>query len=347
MTSRGRRSGSRGARRRGLPRELLYTAASFTVFFLAAEGLSRLLVSPPDVETRLEHEKLIEVLGLPALNRTMEFDPELFWRLKPELRALRVAGRIREHPISFSVTTHAGLRSAPVPLGKRRPRILAMGDSTTFGVGVEDGETWPSRLEELLRREGAPAEVVNAGVPGYTAFQGKVFLERRGLRMRPDVVVACFGFNDADEGMPSSDPDVARALVLRRWEAPLLLHSRFYFGIKRALGAWQTPRVSGKEARLSPDRFYETLGEIKALCDRAGARLVLLVWPYEGQVAARDPSLVEHQITAALFSRNEGVPLVSLVEAFIRDGRPLFLDHIHANSDGCRVAAEALLPFVR
>ena len=55
---------------------------------------------------------------------------------------------------------------------ENNPRILAVGDSFTFGVQVSDDETWPSALERRLH-----AEVVNAGVGGYGFGQA-------GLRAR-------------------------------------------------------------------------------------------------------------------------------------------------------------------
>jgi hypothetical protein len=44
-------------------------------------------------------------------------------------------------------------------------RILALGDSTTFGWGVEDHESWPARLQARLDERGLAVEVLNAGVP--------------------------------------------------------------------------------------------------------------------------------------------------------------------------------------
>ncbi|MFQ5457993.1 MAG: hypothetical protein ACE5FC_06025 [Myxococcota bacterium] len=66
-----------------------------------------------------------------------------------------------------------------------RPRVLAVGDSFTFGYGVEESEAWPARLQEKLREAGlARAEVINAGVvaycpgacgPGWPATPGFLF----------------------------------------------------------------------------------------------------------------------------------------------------------------------------
>ena len=44
-------------------------------------------------------------------------------------------------------------------------RIAAVGDSTTFGWGLADDETWPAQLTAELARRGHAVEVLNAGVP--------------------------------------------------------------------------------------------------------------------------------------------------------------------------------------
>jgi lysophospholipase L1-like esterase len=57
-------------------------------------------------------------------------------------------------------------RSAPVDAA--RPTVLALGGSSTYDLGVRNGETWPDRLEQLL--EGR-ANVLNLGVPGYSSAE--------------------------------------------------------------------------------------------------------------------------------------------------------------------------------
>ncbi|MGE0708692.1 MAG: SGNH/GDSL hydrolase family protein [Planctomycetota bacterium] len=65
-------------------------------------------------------------------------------------------------------------------LTKERPpgakRILALGDSWTFGISVETDETWPKQLEQEL---GGPEkiEVVNAGISGYETHHEAFFYE--------------------------------------------------------------------------------------------------------------------------------------------------------------------------
>lgn len=63
--------------------------------------------------------------------------------------------------------------------------VLAVGDSMTFGEGVEVEAAWPAVLERASGRR-----VVNAGVPGYGTPQMRGRLERLLPEVRPALVVA-------------------------------------------------------------------------------------------------------------------------------------------------------------
>ncbi|MBW2241083.1 MAG: hypothetical protein JRH01_03785 [Deltaproteobacteria bacterium] len=71
-------------------------------------------------------------------------------------------------------------------------RIVAIGDSFTFGQCANDDETFPFALEQSL----IDAEVLNLGVMGYGQDQAFLRLRRDGFPYRPDVVV--FGFHSTD-----------------------------------------------------------------------------------------------------------------------------------------------------
>jgi lysophospholipase L1-like esterase len=96
-----------------------------------------------------------------------------------------------------------------------RTRILALGDSNTFGFYLEEPETWPARLEVKLRAAGVDAEVVNGGCGAWSIDSETEFLIERGLELAPDRVLLQFFANDLGD---------------------LDRHTHVYSGMKRAVG---------------------------------------------------------------------------------------------------------------
>jgi hypothetical protein len=91
-----------------------------------------------------------------------------------------------------------GLRGPEIERTPRqgRTRILALGDSNTFGFYLEEAETWPARLEAKLRAAGVDAEVVNGGCGAWSIDSETEFLIERGLALSPDRVLVQFFPND-------------------------------------------------------------------------------------------------------------------------------------------------------
>ncbi|OGX09126.1 MAG: hypothetical protein A2Z88_00200 [Omnitrophica WOR_2 bacterium GWA2_47_8] len=78
-------------------------------------------------------------------------------------------------------------------------RILAMGDSLTFGLFVDDEDSYPYRLQNILSEEGKNAVVLNAGVGSATITDYIYYLKVKGLALRPDLVTINFCTNDLGE----------------------------------------------------------------------------------------------------------------------------------------------------
>ena len=109
---------------------------------------------------------------VPEVTQAFEHN-EPFWVVDPDLKVYAMPHN--EENTSFAVSTNSdGLRtSIEVTDSKKTLRVMTLGCSTTFGWGVADSETYPARLQHYLTEAGyGNVEVVNAGQPGYTSFQG-------------------------------------------------------------------------------------------------------------------------------------------------------------------------------
>jgi len=166
-----------------------------------------------------------------------------------------------------------------------RKRILLIGDSFVFGIGVELSDTLGKQLESRLNRsvEGgseqaveAPVDVVAVGCPGYGLDHYVRLIERWVPQVEPDLVVVCvFPGNDiADYDTRESNPrsvvdgflvhqDRAWSYALRRRStlAHMVLSSidRYRAGAGNVSFGKKTPEEDARE-------FESTLEWVDALC---------------------------------------------------------------------------------
>jgi len=251
-------------------------------------------------------------------------EPELGYRMRPHF-----SGTLKQDYTSRIEINAQGLRDADY--GRKRPgalRVVAVGDSYTFGAGVDLAESWPKRLEAELRSRGLDAEVVNGGTSGYGTLQYAALVRRLLPVYAPDLVVVMATFND-----PGNDVATERGIFpslkigqhpAKRW---LKRHSHL---AKRAWLAWlklAAPEFSfadagtlhrhatseGSRGERSRRGFQLFDAAIHDLIDRAEGAGVPIV--FTASADSRDP-VTRH--LAALCAR-EGVPFVDVFED-IRSG---------------------------
>lgn len=122
------------------------------------------------------------------------FDEELGWALRAGVTA-----RVADVKVDYRLRTSSAAlrdpeRAREKPAGARRAVLL--GDSVSWGWGVDDG----ARFSDLLdRRLGPDVEVLNLAVPGYGTDQQLLALRRHGFDWDPDVVVVVVVSNDLVE----------------------------------------------------------------------------------------------------------------------------------------------------
>lgn len=75
-------------------------------------------------------------------------------------------------------------------------RIITIGDSITFGNYLPLSDTYAKQLEKMFNDKNKAVEVLNMGCGGYSIMQAISFLQEKGLKFSPDVVVYGFCLND-------------------------------------------------------------------------------------------------------------------------------------------------------
>src|SRR5262245_40145766 len=97
-------------------------------------------------------------------------------------------------------TNSLGLRDKEYDLsGKGRKRVLLLGDSFTFGEGLNAELIFASKLEALLATEPNGWLVVNTGVGGWGTLQETLYAKDHFELFRPDVIVLTFCGNDPSD----------------------------------------------------------------------------------------------------------------------------------------------------
>jgi hypothetical protein len=167
---------------------LLLLAMSMVLSLAVAEIAIRAL-APPEAFLDPETEEywaslLVQRLSRPAsasapLPDTVP-DPDLGWRMRPGFRSDKATHDSR----GFRGSDEIGPRGP-------RTRVFAIGDSFTYGLGVEDHETYSAVLSRL-----AGIEVINGGVNGYGVDQAVLLYEKESPDLRPDVVVLGYFVDD-------------------------------------------------------------------------------------------------------------------------------------------------------
>lgn len=310
---------------------LTAVAVSLLLFAVGGELVCRLLFA-----VRMSYD--VEMTRYATLLKQPAADPRIGHVHRPGSRAtlMGVTVEINEH----------GLRGPPVPpAGEAVERIVFLGDSLTFGWGVEEDRTFARRLERRLSRR-RPTQVLNLGIGNTNTSQQVALFAARGLELAPDRVVLFYFVNDAE-------PTPSRS----RWA--FLGHSR--------LATFLWSRVHAAASRLSPARSFvgyyrglygddqpgwretrRALVELTELCrqEEIGLQVVLLPELHE---LADYPFAAEHARVAAVLERL-GVPTLDLAPAFggVEDPRRLWVaaDDAHPNARAHRLIAEHSFEFL-
>lgn len=153
-----------------------------------------------------------------------------------------------------------GFRRQDGPFPERRPdvaRILVVGDSLTYGQGVDVAWTLPAQLERLLARAHR-VEVINLGVTGAQSADIARALREHAPGLRPDIIVYAMFLNDFLPSGPARDHGIAR------WLLPDWIRDSAY---ERTRLAWQAhDALQALMIRLgyAPDIWDDVLEDIDA-----------------------------------------------------------------------------------
>jgi lysophospholipase L1-like esterase len=260
-------------------------------------------------------------------------------------------------------TNGLGLRDEEIPEDKGNEfRILSLGESTTFGLWVKQDETYSSVLEELMEdTDGRPLRVINAGIPGYTLFQGYFYLERRGIDLKPDAVMIYFGHNDflpvanlrKRDGMATdstrglNDWELYEQRQAISWKIGYWLARRS--NLVRAVMAFQKNNAKPEAIKQNPNKVRvprehreKLLKMFQDYCAQRDIEFIIVVPWYM--------TFKKHIALLRKFAAENDILIIDLPKALKigpKQKKRYFRDSTHPNPRGHRAIAEAIAAGIR
>ena len=256
----------------------------------------------------------------------------------------------------------SGYRDGEPQPGTRR--IVLLGDSVSFSLGVDQDKIYPALLEKRL---GPSWDVVNLAVFAYNTADERATLQEEGLKLRPELVILQFYMNDfsvpAPDGSKPKPPGLLTrlaalknrlvyksALYRRLYQAGTGLTFHLLHDVRRrrfpeSLNA-DEPRhklaylaATGDDAAVAA---FREIREIHRLTWAAGARLLVVLSPDEVQLFTPRYDAINKRFRA--FCRRERIGLFDPLPALRADPDPVRLlnDGVHYSPEGHAVIARLL-----
>jgi len=256
-------------------------------------------------------------------------DAELGYKLTPDFKAESDLG---EFCYGIKINSN-GLRDNDYLDNQEAATvILGLGDSFTFGTGVDFQDSYLYQLEELLQDKEKNFKVINAGVPGYGTKQEIEFLKKCGEYYSPDIILVGFTIsNDPYDNLYNPEDFTVKDGFLietksqeERLRTPkfyylksfLRRHSYLYSFVTNRLKGTKALRAFFRKSNVAVNVFpielqfynkafsptveecyratYQALDELKDHCELIGTRPLIIGIPTQTQINPRIWKKVQH-----------------------------------------------------
>jgi hypothetical protein len=323
------------------------------IFFLAVIALLSILMAEAASQLAL---RVAYGRRLTEAERLNDYDPQLGWVNMKNRRG------VDRYGLNKTATHNAlGLRatreySAAIPAG--RYRIIFLGDSFTYGVGVGDAGTYPAQLETL-----APSiEAVNMGVVGYGIDQMYLSYMSDGGRLDTNLLVLAFIGDDLRRMKLT-------AFLVQNPKPSLFLTGDHLTVTNVPVPTWGVATRSGWLAefpnslalvqilRSVYDMFVQdydpipvaerVFADLNSVASKKHQRFAVVYLPARTDLTNESPAARKLRDFAA----RDHIPFFDLTnpfkEALTRESAPLFGKDVHYSQAGYKVIAELLLNELR
>ncbi len=322
---------------RSLIGNLLVLACTVTIFFGGIEVMLRL--------TGIDH-------GIPKTPPIYQksADPAVSYEPKPSLHETAFRSTI--------ITDRRGFRSPEIHPGK--PTIVLLGDSISFGYGLENDQMIGARLDAALEGK---YNVVTAASPGYNLGQESAFYSEKVAQLHPATLILQFHWNDLtmqlpdvldDEGNlhahdwkpgdPNCNPIATGILAYIPGSCWLDLHSALYRTIKKVISArTEQGNAAAQVGELTKNAFGDYVtdaqlnayeGQLQSFAKTLPKDLntLFIIWPERPLHLLSTPKLMA-------MAEKQGFHALNLYEVFGNRAESLSWDTVHPSAKTADEAA--------
>lgn len=248
------------------------------------------------------------------------FEPHDEWIWGPRPGALYQGESINEE----------GYRGPVLPFERSElPRIVTLGDSSTFGFAVKDEECFTRRLEHEFAAMGRPVETLNLGCVGHSAVQALRIYLGKARDYRPDLVIVAVGAVNEHFLVPPDESDLSKVRALKERGGKMLRWARRFSSVR-----WIEARVRGRDAdgptptdatplvsvknaaRVSVPEFVSALDQLADSVLADGAALLVVIPPKRGDADVGNPALVPYTVALREFVARRKLPTLDALARF-------------------------------
>ena len=294
--------------------------------------------------------------------RCISYHRALLYERQGDLLYAPIANQeyVEKISLSHSQVNEYGLRGGPVD-AKGRQIILCLGDSVTYGYGVDDQHTYPVELQKALDHKYPNRfQVLNGGVDGYpVAFMRMRFIDLWNRGIHPDIVVVGYSFNEGGAlpqylaGDEKTKESFAARVRMKNRVRSIALYNLIVENWARAsYNRMKKYMVPGTNSRtLSPDdvqtRYQATMQDLNDDFRSRHVRPVFALFAgYDGRIGqydARGP----FQVKFRDFAETHAIPLLPSKQVLISGEsetaiQKYFQDQCHMKEGGTQKFGQGL-----
>lgn len=290
---------------------------------------------------------------------------ELFFMLYPAYRIIKhwdyfeeVAGTTIFHGLKLQGNLNSmGLRDKEYPFDHESYRIIIMGDSFTYGLGLKNSNSWPKKTEQYLHDKGYNnIEILNGGIPDTNTRQQVAFFNKYTCDYKPDMVIIGFIINDCGELCSNCG-----AVKLKHQLDAIANSAKQRFGlyafnyIRFAYLKYKLTNATVKEYSMPYEKETEPFQQckrafldFKELSQKNNFELIVVIYPMLVQLNKNYPFNSIHRKMEAFF-KEAGIEAYDLTQEFYgyRD-TDLWINYVdsHPNKKANEIVAKKIVEII-